>query len=447
MQTAVNTYAAYDTWGGKSTYVDMATGSFDTRAFAVSFDRPYSDGAGSGQLLQWEVSMARWLERSGYDVSYATNHDLDQGADSFFAANVIISAGHDEYWTQSMREHAEAARDNDVSLMFLGANAAYWRARYEDDGRTVVCYKETGLSSLDPVQDPSGVTRLFRDPVVGLPEQHLLGQMYITWTSGPNFPLRVTNTDSWPFEGTGLSDGDELPGLVGYEMDMVFEEHGGPETLILAESPIIGSDAQPYVSHTTLYQHNGSWVFACGTNSWAWALDDIDLDFMPPLASAKSHQVAHPSIQRLTSNIFGAMLAPRVLAVDLAGGPEDVVVRYVEHPDTDTTLDGWAKAGDLCLVGDFLDKGFDQALFFNRQPDGGRFMIVSFAAGVPPVEVLLMETWGGQTTGWMVADDAAQLQLSGDFFGSGPRSDALCQSNGKRRSCHGRRLCAWCGGS
>jgi hypothetical protein len=418
MEAAVNTYAAYDPWGGKSLYVDLATGSFDTRAYAVSFDRPYADGAGSGQVLQWEVSMARWLERSGYDVSYATSHDLDRQADNFLTSNVIISAGHDEYWTQSMREHAEAARDAGVSLMFLGSNAAYWRVRYEDDGRTVVCYKETGLSSLDPVQDPLAVTRLFRDPVVGLPEQHLIGQMYITWTSGPNFPFRVQNTDSWPFEGTGLSDGDEIPDLVGYEMDMVFPEFGGPDVLTLAESPIIGSDAQPYVSHATLYQQGSSWVFACGTNSWSWGLDDIDLDFLPAAASAKSHDIANDPVQRLTSNILGAMLAPRVVAVDLAGGPQNVVIRYVEQPGDDPTLDGWTKVGDACLVGDFLNKGFDQVLLFNRDPQGGRFMIVSFASGEPPVGVLLSEEWGDSDwlDGW---DDSAQLQLSGDFMGLG----------------------------
>ena len=140
--------------------------------------------------------------------------------------------------------------------------------------------------------------------------------MYNTWTSGPNFPLRVINTDAWPFEGTGLSDGDEIDGLVGYEMDQVFDGQGGPETLLLGESPS-SDQMQPYVSHMTLYQHGNSWVFGCGTNSWSWALDDSTLDFLP----AFSHQVATESLQRLTRNLLGAMLAPRALAVDLAGAP------------------------------------------------------------------------------------------------------------------------------
>ena len=84
MQTAVNTYAAYDLWGGKSLYADAATGSFDARGFAVSFDRPYLRcRLGTADAVGHQ---ARWLERSGYDVSYATNHDLDRGADSLLAA-------------------------------------------------------------------------------------------------------------------------------------------------------------------------------------------------------------------------------------------------------------------------------------------------------------------------------------------------------------------------
>lgn len=414
VQSAVNTYAAYDLWGGKSLYADSATGSFDARGFAVSFDRPYSFGAGSGQVMQWEYSLARWLERSGYDVSYATNHDLDRGADSFFAASVIISAGHDEYWTQSMRDNAHAVSDAGVSLMFLGSNAAYWRIRYEEDGRNLVCYKESGLSTIDPVQDPGGVTRLFRDPIVGQPEQQLIGVMYNTWTSGPNFPMRFINTDAWPFQGTGLRDGDEIGGLVGYEMDQVSPEQDGPDVLILAESPIIGSDAQQYVSHTTLYQNGTSWVFGCGTNSWAWGLDDLVLDFLP----AFSHDVATEPLQRITRNLLGAMLAPRAISVDLAQGPEDVVTHYLERPGESATLDEWTNVGDACLVGDFLNRGFDQVLMFNRDREGGRFMIAGFRPDGPPAEVMLLEEWGVDDwlDGW---DDDRQIQLSGDFMGLG----------------------------
>ena len=54
-----------------------ATGKI--RAAKVSFDRPYSDGYGSGQLAgnswSWERYYVGWLEKSGYDVAYSTNLD------------------------------------------------------------------------------------------------------------------------------------------------------------------------------------------------------------------------------------------------------------------------------------------------------------------------------------------------------------------------------------
>ncbi len=414
LQTGVTTYQAYNPWGGKSLYADAATGAYDDRARAVSFDRPHAEGMGSGQVLFWEYSMARWLERSGYDVSYASNFDLDRGEPGLMRAGVIVMAGHDEYWSQSMRDHAEQALASGVSLMFLGANAVYWRVRFEDDGRVMVCYKDAGADSFDPIVDPGATTRLWRDPIVAQPEQNLIGQMYVTWNAGPNFPLRVTNTHLWPFEGTGLGDGDELAGLVGYEMDQVFEGVGTLSPAILAESPIFGPDGQSYVSHTTLYQRGLAWVFAAGTNSWTWGLDDLDLPFLFP---EQSHHVASEALQRLTRNVLAAMLAPRVVGVDLAG-EEGVTFTYLEPSGSSTLLDGWTDEDDACLVGDFLDRGFDQVMFFNRDPSGGRFMIVSFQSDSGRAEVLLAEQWGAFNwlDGW---DGEEHLQISGDFMGLG----------------------------
>ena len=80
-------------------------------------------------------------------------------------------------------------------------------------------------------------------------------------------------------------------------------------------------------------------------------------------------------------------------------------------------LDGWTDGDDTCLVGDFLNLGFDQLLFFNRLPAGGRFIIASLRGPAAP-EILLAEDWGASDwlDGW---DDGPQLQLSGDFMGAG----------------------------
>src|SRR5205807_1234894 len=70
-QSSVTTFQAYNSWGGKSLYDFSSTGG---RAFKVSFNRPYDDGAGTGNFVNgvsgWEHNMLRFLEREGYDVAY-----------------------------------------------------------------------------------------------------------------------------------------------------------------------------------------------------------------------------------------------------------------------------------------------------------------------------------------------------------------------------------------
>ena len=75
--------------------------------------------------------MIRWLEHEGYDVSYATDVDLDANASLYSSHRALLVVGHSEYWTKGMYDHAEAARDSGVSLGFFSANNVYWQVRYE----------------------------------------------------------------------------------------------------------------------------------------------------------------------------------------------------------------------------------------------------------------------------------------------------------------------------
>jgi len=47
----VNTYQAYNLWGGYSLYLRGVDGSYDNRAVKVSFDRPYARGVGAADFL------------------------------------------------------------------------------------------------------------------------------------------------------------------------------------------------------------------------------------------------------------------------------------------------------------------------------------------------------------------------------------------------------------
>ena len=50
-------------------------------------------------------------------------------------------SGHSEYWSLEEFNNFKAARDAGVNIASFSANTAYWKVRYEDGGRTLVCYK------------------------------------------------------------------------------------------------------------------------------------------------------------------------------------------------------------------------------------------------------------------------------------------------------------------
>ncbi len=110
--------------------------------------------------------------------------------------------------------------------------------RFEPDGagipnRTIVCYKvETGNGDLavDPLygKDNSRVSAQWRDPVIGRPENALIGIMYSNLTHQRlGFPWRVSPVIHSPLiDGSGLQAGQSYGcDLVGYEWDRVFNSH------------------------------------------------------------------------------------------------------------------------------------------------------------------------------------------------------------------------------
>src|SRR5262245_25578452 len=136
-QSSVTTFAAYNNWGGKSLY---GFNSDNAPARKVSFDRPYATNPygvrldGTGDFLRrWEYNAVRSLEREGYDLTYLTSVDTHQRGDAFARRRVVLSVGHDEYWSRPMRQRFEDARDRGVHLAFLGADTCYWQIRFEPD--------------------------------------------------------------------------------------------------------------------------------------------------------------------------------------------------------------------------------------------------------------------------------------------------------------------------
>ncbi len=328
-QNSVTTYQAYNNWGGKSLYEYNSTDGI--AAVKVSFNRPYADGRGAGELFQWELSMLRFLEREGYDVEYCTNMTTHRSSSLINNHRAFLSVGHDEYWSAEMRQNVTTIRDQGIHLGFFGANACYWQIRMEPSPltgqprRTMVCYKDRFQE--DPLfgVDNNRVTTLWRDPLVNKPEEQLIGVQFDFYPV--NTDLVVENAQHFIFQGTGLGNGDHLPGLLGYEADRTFGR--GPANLIrLCYSPILSSarlrpaeivhcsggkqtveQQQQLIveenvtnnivgfSEMTIYTaHSGALVFATGSMQFNWGLDD---GTHPELT-----QFVNPAAQQMARNLF-----------------------------------------------------------------------------------------------------------------------------------------------
>lgn len=308
-QQSVTTDQAYNNYPndgatGKSLYVSKSYGadtiSGDKSAVQVSFDRPYSKH-GSGLFFNWEYNLVRWLERNNYNVTYSTNLDTHLNGERIKDFKAFLSTGHDEYWTKEMRESVEGARDAGVHLAFFGANASYWQIRFDDpESRVISSYKRWGL---DPNPDPETKTVTWRQ-ILGQEEQKMIGIQYISYNSWPdtNTDYIVQNSDHWIYEGTGLEDGDTIPGIIGYEVDQRFDDADIPANqsyTILSESPYFTSYETWVTANSSMYQApSGAWVFASGTMSWSWGLD--------------KEGVEDVRLQKTTSNILNRFVGREV---------------------------------------------------------------------------------------------------------------------------------------
>jgi hypothetical protein len=280
-QQPVNTYQAYNNWGGTSLYTFNS--SSGVRGYKVSFDRPYMLD-GSADYFGWEIYTVQWLEQRGYDVTYATDVDAEINPNRLHSVRGVLIPGHSEYWSTGMYDAAQNARDAGVSLGFLGSDAIYWQARYEAANRVLVCYKTyEAPNPTDPITAtmPVLTTTLWQLDPVNRPEQALIDIESATATGetwDDTVPFVVINSGNWVYANTGFTDGTTIPGLVGYEADR--QAAGLPlpisqpgTAVLLANSPYTNVSGNDDYHNASIYQApSGAWVFASGTQAWAWGL-------------------------------------------------------------------------------------------------------------------------------------------------------------------------------
>jgi len=306
VQVPVNTWQAYNSWGGKSLYSSNSTDG--VRATHVSFNRPFV----GLQLFREELQLVRFLEREGYDVSYQT--DLDSSRDRWALSEhqLVMTAGHGEYWSKAERDGFERARDLGTNLAFMGANTAYWQVRYEDDERTLVGYK----SDADPISDPSLKTVLFRDLKPPRPECELLGVQWQGGSYGAGQPVPsytvAPGAEGDPYlRGTGLVAGSVLQGLVGHEWDGV-----EPGCSVPSPTVLFRYDGQHAADAVRYRAPSGARVLSLGSIHFSWGLDGYADTHLVGDGSQRSAP-ADPRVQAFMRNALADLAPAAAPQVDL----------------------------------------------------------------------------------------------------------------------------------
>jgi hypothetical protein len=329
------TWQAYNDWGGSSVYQtsvgEPAAGV--RRALGVSFDRPYANEDGAGQLFTYELPLISWLERQGLDVSFTTDYDLSLAPDSAPLPRVVVFNGHSEYWGAPLYDWIDRhLTGGDIGVAMLAADSAYWPVSFgpgsPDGPRDFVCLKDGPVPQalLPPGQTPDPSEAAAATPPPGdieersgsgfqsygpagpytgsFPGEPLFGVRYrgITSVLG-RYSIDPAGADPRLLDGTGLAANGSLGFIAGGEVDGVypFAEWWGPlggvyDHRLATAGQVPGRESAWRWTADAVWRElpSGGRVFSAGTFYWGWALDP---------AWGSQHHVP-PGFGRLTLNIL-----------------------------------------------------------------------------------------------------------------------------------------------
>jgi PKD repeat protein len=296
-----SSYEAYNTWGCKSLYYDACGGADtiagDGRAVAVAFDRPLAEGEEQrNKFFGPDDLTVQWLEEQGYDVTYTDDLQLDRNPAALLTHRAILISGHSEYWSYAAFNNVLAAREHGVSILSLSANTAYWQTRFEDNYRTLVCYKTVqgssngngGATPNDPAAigpqgeflphlatttrrdqgAPAGAPNAPPEGRVGVnqPENELFGSLYVGDNEEESWGLSVPAGNlGGEFEGdrvwrhAGLPSNSQVSidkDLVGWEWDQI----PSATSPVYAHAAEVQPEGVKRLSQTTTASPESTWL-------------------------------------------------------------------------------------------------------------------------------------------------------------------------------------------
>lgn len=312
-QVSDNTWQAYNRWPNNYSIYTHPKGVQGPWA-DVSFDRPYAREAqhngvvddprtvGSGEFLPFEFPLAYWLEQHGYDVSYCSNSDMltpERG----LKCKAFISVGHDEYWDIRQFYSVQKMRDEGVNLLFLSGNTICWVTPFRESSRGTpnrIIFRGGPYGG----EQSHAVTRHEEHgpfPHRGPDEGLLMGARNVRPVNGGG-DWTITKPDHWIFAGTGVKQGDSIPGLVGWEY------HGNPAEIdgleVVAGGTAWQGGVNPQNWTATIYPGpKGNYVFNAATIFWAQGLSAPPGHVLPWSHWSRPHG-PDVRVQQMTHNLL-----------------------------------------------------------------------------------------------------------------------------------------------
>jgi hypothetical protein len=233
------TFVAYNATGYGSLYSEAVWSRGGPQpGFKVTWRRP---GCGTGGVVMaasppdhyapqsdrqtfehWDAPFVRWLEEEGYATHYCTDWDLHNDPGMCEPYSLLLSVGHDEYWSPSVRDVFRAHLERGGNIAFFTGNTCFWRIHFTDDATAITCAKvlPTALEDVQWRRD----SWIEQEPETSL--TCVTYELGGGWWDGKRQTLGFTvqHAGHWLYEGTGLKEGEVFGDdpdhpLIGYEVD------------------------------------------------------------------------------------------------------------------------------------------------------------------------------------------------------------------------------------